>query len=121
MLAAGQRISFAGVAREANVSTWFVYNSAEVKTAIWDAMQEQTHHGVEAAAAPRRERATPASLHTDLALAREEIQDLKRERDVLKQRVQLALARKSTTWRKSVSSIASRIWNIKIRRWSETS
>ncbi|MYZ33702.1 hypothetical protein GT002_00810 [Streptomyces sp. SID4917] len=50
MLAAGQRISFARVAREANVSTWFVYNSPEAKTAIRDAMHEQTHHGVEAAA-----------------------------------------------------------------------
>ncbi|MGY1503698.1 DUF6262 family protein (plasmid) [Streptomyces sp. QTS52] len=91
LLTAGQRVSFARVAREASVSTWFVYNNPEVKAAIRDAMNDQTHHGIEAAAAPRSERATPASLHTDLALAREEIQDLKRERDTLKRRVQLAL------------------------------
>ena len=91
LLKAGQRITYARVAREANVSTWFVYNKPEIKTAILDAMNDQTRHGAEAAATPRSERATPASLHTDLALAREEIQDLKRERDALKHRVQLAL------------------------------
>jgi hypothetical protein len=87
LLNAGQRVSFTRVAREAHVSTWFVYNNPEIKAAIND----QTHHGVEAAAAPRPERATPASLHTDLALASDEIKDLKRERDALKHRVQLAL------------------------------
>ncbi len=91
LLKAGQRITYAGVAREACVSTWFVYNKPEIKTAILDAMNDQTRHGAEAAATPRSERATPASLHTDLALAHEEIQDLKRERDTLKHRVQLAL------------------------------
>ncbi|MFJ1602311.1 DUF6262 family protein [Streptomyces sp. NPDC088253] len=91
LLNVGQRISFARVAREADVSTWFVYNNSEIKAAIRDAINDQTHHGVEAAAAPRHERATPASLRTDLAVAGEEIKDLKRERDVLKHRVQLAL------------------------------
>ncbi|WP_406514040.1 DUF6262 family protein [Streptomyces sp. NBC_00161] len=91
LLQAGQRISFARVAREAGVSTWFVYNQPVVKAAVRDAMSDQTHHGTEAAAAPRSGRTTPASLHTDLAFAREEIQDLKRERDQLKRRVQLAL------------------------------
>ncbi|MDF3142846.1 MULTISPECIES: tyrosine-type recombinase/integrase [unclassified Streptomyces] len=87
----GQRVSFARAAREADVSTWFVYNKPAIKAAIRDAMRGQAQHGVEAAAVPRPERATPASLHTDLALAREEIQELKRERDALKRRVQLAL------------------------------
>ncbi|MGW7459976.1 DUF6262 family protein [Streptomyces sp. NPDC054797] len=91
LLRAGQRISFARVAREAGVSTWFVYNQPAVKAAVRDAMSDQAHHGAEAAAAPRPERTTPASLHTDLAFAREEIQDLKRERDGLKRRMQLAL------------------------------
>lgn len=40
-----KRISFARVAREANVSTWFVYNNPEVKDAIRDAMNEQTQRG----------------------------------------------------------------------------
>ncbi|MCW8101735.1 DUF6262 family protein [Streptomyces tauricus] len=91
LLNAGQRVSFARVAREADVSTWFVYNNSEIKAAVRDAMNDQTHHGVEVAAAPRHERATPASLRTDLALAGEEIKDLKRERDALKHRIQLAL------------------------------
>ncbi|MGW0875311.1 DUF6262 family protein [Streptomyces sp. NPDC002740] len=75
LLTAGQRITFARVAREANVSTWFVYNKPEVKTAILDAMNDQTRHGAQAAATPRSQRATPAGLHTDVALAREEIQE----------------------------------------------
>lgn len=91
LLNAGQRVSFARVAREADVSTSFVYNKPAIKAAIRDAMRDQAQHGVEAAEVPRPERATPASLHTDLALAREEIQELKRERDALKRRVQLAL------------------------------
>jgi len=91
LLDAGQRISFARVAREADVSTWFAYNTPAIKAAIRNAMSDQAQHGREAAALPRPERARPASLHTDLALAREEIQELKRERDALKQRVQLAL------------------------------
>ncbi|MGW8761525.1 hypothetical protein ACWGN5_03385 [Streptomyces sp. NPDC055815] len=73
------------------MSTWFVYNQPAVKAAVRDAMSAPTHHGTEAAAAPRPERTTPAGLHTDLAFAREEIQDLKRERDGLKRRVQLSL------------------------------
>ncbi|MFG3142765.1 DUF6262 family protein [Streptomyces sp. NPDC048211] len=91
LLEAGQRVSFARVAREANVSTWFVYNNPAVKSATQDAMLVQTDQGMAAAAVAPRERATPASLHTDLALARAEIKDLKRERDTLTRRVQLAL------------------------------
>ncbi|MFD9378467.1 DUF6262 family protein [Streptomyces sp. NPDC059999] len=91
LLSAGQRISFARVAREADVSTWFVYNTPAIKSAIRNAISDQAQHGREATAMPRPERATPASLHTDLALAREEIQELRRERDALKHRVQLAL------------------------------
>ncbi|MEU0569246.1 DUF6262 family protein [Nonomuraea sp. NPDC005983] len=91
LLNAGQRISFAGVARKADVSTWFVYNTPAIRDTIRQAMSEQAQHGVQAAAVPRPERATPASLYTDLAMAREEIQELKRERDALKRRLQLAL------------------------------
>ncbi|MGP3987048.1 DUF6262 family protein [Streptomyces sp. 3N207] len=91
LLTAGPRVSFARVAREADVSTWFVYNNPTVKAVIRDAMSDQAQHGMEAAAVPRPERATPASVHTDLALAREEIQELKRECGTLKRRVQLAL------------------------------
>ncbi|MFG2651198.1 DUF6262 family protein [Streptomyces sp. NPDC048436] len=91
LLTAGQRITFARIAREANVSTWFVYNSPTVKAAIQNAMNTQAEHGTTAAAVPHSERATPASLRTDLALAREEINDLKQERNTLKHRIQLAL------------------------------
>ncbi|MGQ4389153.1 DUF6262 family protein [Streptomyces sp. SAS_270] len=60
LLKAGQRITFARVSREANVSTWFVHDKPEVKAALLDAMNDQTRHGAEAAATPRSERATPA-------------------------------------------------------------
>ncbi|MBW8797359.1 MAG: hypothetical protein JF597_28315 [Streptomyces sp.] len=80
------------MAREADVSTWFVYNTPAFNAAIRNAMGDQAQHGRQAAALPRPERATPAGLHTDLALAREEIQELKRERDALKRRVQLSLS-----------------------------
>ncbi|NUW46016.1 hypothetical protein HT134_38765 [Nonomuraea rhodomycinica] len=73
------------------MSTWFVYNTPAISAAIRQAMSEQALHGVQAAAVPRPERAIPASLHTDLAIARQEIQELKREREALKHRLQLAL------------------------------
>ncbi|MFE6834988.1 hypothetical protein ACFVFI_09130 [Streptomyces sp. NPDC057705] len=73
------------------MSTWSVYNTPAIKSAIRNAMSDQVQHGREATAMPRPERATPASLHTDLALAREEIQELRRERDLWKHRLQLAL------------------------------
>ncbi|QOV40912.1 hypothetical protein IM697_22530 [Streptomyces ferrugineus] len=73
------------------MSTWFVHNTPAIKAAVRNAMSDQAQHGVEAAAVPGPERATPAGLHTELPLAREEIQELKRERDALKHRVRLAL------------------------------
>lgn len=91
LLRGGQRISFARVARQASVSTWFVYNNPAVKSAIQEAMADQTGHGVTAAAVVPRARVTPASLHAELALAREEIKELKHQRDALKQRIQLSL------------------------------
>ncbi|MFF3559519.1 DUF6262 family protein [Streptomyces sp. NPDC002574] len=91
LLSTGQRVSFARVAREAEVSTWFVYNSPAVKTMIREAINDQAHHGMKTAALPPPQRVTAASLQTDLALAREEIHGLKHERDTLMRRVQLAL------------------------------
>ncbi|MET7698640.1 hypothetical protein [Streptomyces sp. NPDC005485] len=66
LLKAGQRITFARVAREANVSTWFVHDKAEVKAALLDAMNDQARHGAEAVATPRSKPGIPA----DLRLAR---------------------------------------------------
>ncbi|WHM37980.1 hypothetical protein [Streptomyces sp. BPTC-684] len=55
------------------------------------AMQEQAQHGLPAAAVTPWQRVSEASLHTDLALAREEVKELKTERDRLRERVRLAL------------------------------
>ncbi|GAB7188993.1 hypothetical protein ATKI12_8824 [Kitasatospora sp. Ki12] len=91
ILAAGERVTVASVARKAAVSTWFVYNRPEVHQAVQAAAQEQARHGLTAAAVIPVQRVSQASLLTDLALAREEIKDLKTERDRLRERVRLAL------------------------------
>ncbi|MCX5434564.1 DUF6262 family protein (plasmid) [Streptomyces sp. NBC_00257] len=76
LVAAGERITVARVARKAAVSTWFVYNSPDVHQAVRAAVQEQAWHGIPAAAILPRQRVSEASLQTDLALAREEIKGL---------------------------------------------
>ncbi|MFF7240388.1 DUF6262 family protein [Streptomyces collinus] len=91
LLTSGQRITCARVAREASVSTWFVYNQPQVRDAVQTAMHEQRDHGRPAAAVPGSKQVTPAGLHTELALARDEIKDLKKERDRLRERVRLSL------------------------------
>jgi hypothetical protein len=90
LLASGQRITCARVAREASVSTWFVYNKPPVQDAVQAAMHEQRQHGRTAAGSGSGQ-VTPSGLQTELALAREEIKDLKKERDRLRERVRLTL------------------------------
>ncbi len=87
----GSRISFARVAREANVSSWLVYNSTELKTAIQDAITQQNDEGLDPAPVEPAAAATTASLMTDLALARAEIKALKQDRDALKKRIERVL------------------------------
>jgi chromosome segregation ATPase len=91
LLASGSRVSFARVAREANVSTWLVYNSAGLKTAIQDAIDQQNAEGLTHAPARPATTASNASLMTDLALARAEIKSVKQERDTLRQRIERVL------------------------------
>lgn len=91
LLGSGQRVTFTGVAREASVSTWFVYNQAQVRDAVQAAMDEQRKHGRHTSQVSGGQRVNPAGLHTELALAREEIKDLKKERDRLRERVRLSL------------------------------
>ncbi|WP_406436671.1 DUF6262 family protein [Streptomyces sp. NBC_00631] len=91
LFASGQRITCARVAREASVSTWFVYNKPQVQDAIQAAMHEQRQHGRRTVTGPSSGQVTPAGLQTELALARQEIKDLKKERDRLRERVRLSL------------------------------
>jgi aryl carrier-like protein len=87
----GSRVSFARVAREANVSTWLVYNSAELKATIQDAIDQQNTEGLKQAPARPATAASNASLSTDLALARAELKTLKQERDTLRRRIERVL------------------------------
>jgi hypothetical protein len=87
----GSRVSFARVAREANVSTWLVYNSTELKTAIQAAIDHQNAEGVKQAPARLATAVSNASLMTDLTLARAEIKSIKQERDTLRKRIERVL------------------------------
>ncbi|MEW2623659.1 DUF6262 family protein [Streptomyces sp. NPDC048106] len=77
----GEPISFAAVARAANVSTWLVYAEG-VREHVQAAIQRQEQTPVTAVVQGRR--AGPASLHADLSMAREEIKELRAERDQLR-------------------------------------
>lgn len=90
--AAGTPVTFAAVAKTAGVSNWLVYADG-VREHVDTARRRQTDHGVAPAPspAPTRHPATPASLRTDLAVAREEIKRLRAERDKLRQRLRLQL------------------------------
>lgn len=81
MLDDGEPISFAAVARAAKVSTWLVYAEG-LREHIQAGIQRQEQAPVTAAVQGRR--ASPASLHTDLVMAREEIKELRAERDQLR-------------------------------------
>ncbi|HXO53466.1 MAG TPA: DUF6262 family protein [Mycobacterium sp.] len=87
----GSRVSFARVAREANISTWLVYNSADLKTTIQNAIDHQNTEGLTQTPARPATAASNASLMTDLALARAEIKSLKQERDILRKRIERVL------------------------------
>ncbi|KUN78407.1 DUF6262 family protein [Streptomyces griseoruber] len=91
LLRSGRRLTVAQVAREASVSTWFVYNQHQVHQAVQDGITAQRTRGRQNSHASEEPQVSPAGLRTDLALAREEIKDLKKERDRLRDRVRLSL------------------------------
>lgn len=91
LLRSGQRITVTQVAREASVSTWFVYNQPQVHQAVQDGITAQRTRGRQNSHTPEASQVSPAGLRADLALAREEIKDLKKERDRLRNRVRLSL------------------------------
>ena len=91
--AAGTPVTPAAVAAAARVSTWLVYADG-VHEHVQAARQRKTEcgHGPEPAAPPARgEPVTQASLHTDLAVAQNEIRRLRAERDKLRGRLRLQL------------------------------
>ncbi|MFF8392028.1 DUF6262 family protein [Streptomyces sp. NPDC016172] len=82
MSRAGDRITFAAVARAANVSSWLTYADG-VREHIESAIRQQTARPQPTNTA----RTSPAGLRTDIELAREEIRRLRTERDQLQQTV----------------------------------
>jgi hypothetical protein len=86
MLDQGAPITFASVARHAQVSTWLVY-APGLRDAIEHA---RSHQHLHRAPTPSHQADTPG-LRTDLALARAEISRLRAERDQQQHQLQLAL------------------------------
>ncbi|KOV80992.1 hypothetical protein ADL01_11685 [Streptomyces sp. NRRL WC-3618] len=91
LLRSGRRITVAQVARDAAVSTWFIYNQPQVHQAVQDGIVAQREHVRQESPVPDARQVSAAGLRTDLALAREEIKDLKKERDRLRDRLRLSL------------------------------
>jgi hypothetical protein len=88
--AAGTTVTAAAVARTARVSTWLVYTDG-LREHLEAARRRQAAPAVPARAVPGRTPPTPASLRTDLALAREEIRRLRAEHSKLRDRLRLQL------------------------------
>lgn len=89
---AGTPVTFAGVANTAGVSSWLAHAEG-VREHVEAARRRQADDGVTAVVAVPggHQRATPASLRTDLAIARDQIKALRAERDKLTQRLRLHL------------------------------
>ncbi len=86
MLADGTPITFTAVARHAKVSTWLVHADG-VREAIEQARDRQRAQPV----TPPGRAASQASLHTDLALARDEIKRLRAQIEQLHDKLRRAL------------------------------
>ena len=89
--AAGTPVTATAVAAAAQVSVWLVYADG-VREHLETAQRRQAGHQPGPAAPPGRGApVTQASLHTDLAIARDEIRRLRAERDKLLSRLRLQL------------------------------
>ena len=82
MLAAGEHISFASVARRTGVSTWLTY-APGVREQINTAIAQQAGDN----SSPSAPEST-AAVRTDLELARQDIRRLRTERDELRRHLQ---------------------------------
>jgi chromosome segregation ATPase len=90
MLAAGDQISYASVARRAGVSTWLAY-APGVREQVDTAITQQTSD--DKRQAPNE---SSRALRTDLELARQEIRRLRGERDELRRHLQSTLGQQLT-------------------------
>jgi phage shock protein A len=89
MLLDGERVTFAAVARRANVSNWLVYADG-VRARIEVAIRQQSEACSETSG---RAPASAASLLTDLVLAREEVKALRAENEKLRHSAQRLLGK----------------------------
>ncbi len=89
--AADTTVTAAAVARTARVSTWLVYTDGLREHLEATRRRQAAPAAVPARAVPGRTPPTPASLRTDLALAREEIRRLRAEHSKLRDRLRLQL------------------------------
>lgn len=89
--AAGTTVTAAAVARTARVSTWLVYTDGLREHLEATRRRQAAPAAVPARAVPGRTPPTPASLRTNLALAREEIRRLRAEHSKLRDRLRLQL------------------------------
>jgi Family of unknown function (DUF6262) len=87
MVLAGEIVTFASVARRARVSTWLVYADG-VREHIKTAMRRQAEESIPA---KDSDTISAASLRTDLALAREEIKQVRADNDKLRRNAQRLL------------------------------
>jgi hypothetical protein len=91
MEASGASITFTAVANAARVSTWLVY-APGIREHIDAARRRQANDSPAPTPTPTvKHSMTPASLRTDLAIARDQIKTLRAERDKLQQRLRLQL------------------------------
>jgi hypothetical protein len=91
MEASGASITFTAVANAAGVSTWLVY-APGIREHIEAARGRQANNSpAPTPALSGKHPMTPASLRTDLAIARDQIKALRAERDKLQQRLRLQL------------------------------
>ncbi|MGW0665400.1 hypothetical protein [Streptodolium elevatio] len=100
------------------MSTWFLYNNRAAKAAVREAMADQAARAPAAAVTPDNAPHPPACTPT--SHSREEIKDLKKERNAVRRRLQLALGAQIDNVARPNSSAASRTSNEVIRRWSGT-
>lgn len=89
MEASGASITFTAVANAAGVSTWLVY--AEGIREHIEAARGRQANDCPAPTPSGKHTTTPASLRTDLAIARGQIKTLRAERDKLQHRLRLQL------------------------------
>ena len=90
---AGTPVTAAAVAAAAGVSIWLVYADGIREHLDATRRRQADSGGTPVTAAPASSQApvTPASLRTDLAIARQEIRQLRAERDKLRHRLRLQL------------------------------